>query len=873
MSFHLKLSTLFCPSLAGEKPKWVPIPPSELQAAHDAHAQAHSNTSSRAHSQHRKNSNQNNNSQHKSRSRQHSQARPYHGSNISGGSPNNLNGSGLGVGLGVGSYRSTASTEASAVQSRAESSTQSRNTSVHSSPRFPTRGRRLPEDSAFVVNKIVETSANETGKKNSVSTNTDTQNEVSTVEVSLSAPVPQTIFQSMPLEGMHPLMQQNIYGNESTGYTGVQSGPHSQSSTPYPSHSPVYFSPPSASQSYGYGPFTHPGPYNIGPAPVPSPKHGSQQQIAQGYQGYPPPFLPQQLHIPPGQPHYHYMYPQFPYTYYPPQHASTGLVSEQRQRPYLQSQGQNEERINKDGAVAQAEPLAETTIYTSPVLPPTSSSARPRPPPPQESDVLSGYREIAAVPVSPLFNASNSRQSVGKKDSMENAESGNTHLTFGSIGKPGGLKSPSPGPAMSPIDGILKSERNERNIEPVTAFVVGLEDESGPVKIRSRRSTAKFKTGDEEESEADKLVEGIKVIDLSDNELKWEFGTSAHIDDKDTEETQGKSQDLNVQQKVQPLKPQPHQTLPYPHPIPPPQISGYNIGPQVHVHMPVLPLPSGSPQGPVQPLPQHIPSLAPLPLSTGFVSPLALSSPVPNQGRGMSPTVGGDEWEVRDFGFGFGPTSGTGYMPERLREERHEREFAQAREQREGGYREPRDYGNGRNRRTSNTAGYSGNSFEGGRGSYNGRRGRGMGNYNRGRNGYPRASGGYSQRHQPPLNISTTSTFQHPMQSGGYQQLQDMSNGYYVPPLSGTTQFIPSPYGQYNPGFPPVPQPQQQQQVGSQTMHPVPAPITTLTFPLDTTQYYLLGQIEYYFSPQNLASDLFLRRQVGYILENVHLTY
>lgn len=42
----------------------------------------------------------------------------------------------------------------------------------------------------------------------------------------------------------------------------------------------------------------------------------------------------------------------------------------------------------------------------------------------------------------------------------------------------------------------------------------------------------------------------------------------------------------------------------------------------------------------------------------------------------------------------------------------------------------------------------------------------------------------------------------------------------------------------------------------------MPMPQTALHFPLDTTRYYLLGQLEYYLSAQNLATDFFLRQQV-----------
>ncbi|KAF8908436.1 hypothetical protein CPB85DRAFT_1222736 [Mucidula mucida] len=45
-------------------------------------------------------------------------------------------------------------------------------------------------------------------------------------------------------------------------------------------------------------------------------------------------------------------------------------------------------------------------------------------------------------------------------------------------------------------------------------------------------------------------------------------------------------------------------------------------------------------------------------------------------------------------------------------------------------------------------------------------------------------------------------------------------------------------------------------------MPPLPTPITQLSFPLDATRYYVLGQVEYYLSMQNMAQDLFLRKRM-----------
>lgn len=47
---------------------------------------------------------------------------------------------------------------------------------------------------------------------------------------------------------------------------------------------------------------------------------------------------------------------------------------------------------------------------------------------------------------------------------------------------------------------------------------------------------------------------------------------------------------------------------------------------------------------------------------------------------------------------------------------------------------------------------------------------------------------------------------------------------------------------------------------------PVPVPLSPISFPLDPTRYYLLGQLEYYLSPQNMAQDFFLRQQVRFRL-------
>jgi la-related protein 1 len=69
--------------------------------------------------------------------------------------------------------------------------------------------------------------------------------------------------------------------------------------------------------------------------------------------------------------------------------------------------------------------------------------------------------------------------------------------------------------------------------------------------------------------------------------------------------------------------------------------------------------------------------------------------------------------------------------------------------------------------------------------------------------------------------------------------------------------FFPPHHPTYYPGYemyqPPVQAP----------VHaPVSVPLSAVPFPLDPIRSQLLGQLEYYLSPQNMVSDYFLRQQV-----------
>ncbi|KAJ3513149.1 hypothetical protein NLJ89_g3116 [Agrocybe chaxingu] len=311
-----------------------------------------------------------------------------------------------------------------------------------------------------------------------------------------------------------------------------------------------------------------------------------------------------------------------------------------------------------------------------------------------------------------------------------------------------------------------------------------------------------------------------------------------------------------------------------------------------------------------QPSPLQAP--IPVPLS-GQPPPLSLQ-----HGQHSAPTIDPD-LEVKDFGFGFGDASGTGYATLMEKESRHARQLEQEHERErerererqqvlaasddsadadsgkevvEGSsgpngvrgpdLREQRDHlGGGRGRR-----GFLGNA----RGGYDrgGRRGRGgMNGFTRGyvRGGYnhTRGAGVGGPQRTPPFTVTPPPHFQ-PLPLDGGLPPPPMPHGapgpggYYPPPRQqlpgaiflppGFEGYPPPPplpphisqqHGQQSPGLMPPPPPPMG---GHPQAPPMPVPLSPISFPLDPTRFYLLGQLEYYLSPQNMAQDFFLRQQM-----------
>lgn len=504
-------------------------------------------------------------------------------------------------------------------------------------------------------------------------------------------------------------------------------------------------------------------------------------------------------------------------------------------------------------------------------------------------------------------------------------------MIFGSV-RPGGMKSPSPinipiaVPLQSPSSlGLDVGEAPPPRKAALTAFSVGFYG-SGPRTIRIKpkrsgretdrrnlqstkealsaslstssegaRTAASVECSEERLAEAPKSSGGghvvteqdardviVNVIDLTDRETKWEFGTTFHADSDVAFADSTNLPVLELQQNIQHNltlhgnhihEPQPVMLHSYPPPPFHPHSMGYSIVSPVHLHMHHNMMPhSSSPQN-MHPPPQHVPSLAPLHVSLPVMSPLSLSTPSPGM---PGPPIASDEWEVRDFGLG----SPLGYASERSRDDRYDRiQFENDRPPRE--FVRDREHntfahGSGRGRRGMGPNVFSGfgGGYEGraggyeGRGAFGGRRGRGgPGGFGRGYRGGGR--GGYTRQQNMQHAIAPGQRYDdresQPMQQQQQQTLSDFgSPDSYFPP-NDTVQFLPQAFApQYIPQ-PPLESPSQTPQALPQ-LHPqppMPMPVTSLSFPIDPTRYQLLGQLEYYFSLQNLAQDLYLRRQAS----------
>jgi la-related protein 1 len=457
-------------------------------------------------------------------------------------------------------------------------------------------------------------------------------------------------------------------------------------------------------------------------------------------------------------------------------------------------------------------------------IPPRSSQDRP--PPPAQSQAIAGYREIGPVSTPVILDVT-LPQHLG-------------HLVrFGSVGLPGGMKSPSPvtSPRLARSGARRDSEKDTEELDKgFQSFSIGIPiGEDGPSSRSKSRTRAEKDDGPVSAPLNGSSTSGDdSALGLTNS--KWEFGTASR----------------------------PEADLPLPS------------------------LPEKSQPGPdtavgAMPQPQQYP------MSEQGLAP---SMPTPIQ-TSWSASTGTDDFEVRDFGYGFGSFSGSGYAPEYAREQGilRERERAREREQQrvtlgEGGSAPGRPrrgsysggYGDrggfdrgGFDRGGFDRGGFDRGGFDRGgfdRGGFDrgGRRGRGFtgrGGF-RG-NGYRGGGvGGYGPQggrggQVPPFGATPPAPFT-PLPAAPESAM------YYPPPPVGYGNM---PYDMY--AYPPPHPIPQTAGGGSPYLPPFPVPQTPVTFPLDSIRSTLLGQLEYYLSPQNMAQDFFLRQQVSVLLRETLL--
>lgn len=136
-----------------------------------------------------------------------------------------------------------------------------------------------------------------------------------------------------------------------------------------------------------------------------------------------------------------------------------------------------------------------------------------------------------------------------------------------------------------------------------------------------------------------------------------------------------------------------------------------------------------------------------------------------------------------------------------------------------------------------------------------GRGGRGMGG--RGFRGAYRGGGGPGYRSSPADSEFAMLPPMPPMEHyGAPYAFNPYAYGGYMPPAPPMW----NPYLQYGP-VPPMPPPPPPAILGGTA--PPPVPVTNVGYMLDQMRYYVLGQVEYYFSVQNMCQDLYLRQQVS----------
>lgn len=358
----------------------------------------------------------------------------------------------------------------------------------------------------------------------------------------------------------------------------------------------------------------------------------------------------------------------------------------------------------------------------------------------------------------------------------------------------------------------------EHTTEQFATFSIGVSpDEPGPSRLGSRKSSVKslFRTfsqptTNDDAKGPDIASPSLREVNDINNPVKWEFGTTRSVDLDDR---------------------RPAPSLPTS--VPPPSHQSEPTDDQ--------------------------PDLLNVPPSDD----------TPRADRSMDKSETGsttsDVWVVKNYGYGFGDHSACGNAPDVVRREMRERERARAREshreremprdhrdrslvptrqpawRRENGVEEGRenwehqvqadDLRRVRPRRGS-LSGYGGHD----RGGFVPRRGRGFG----GRFHGGRGRGGISHQRPASYPYVPPPAPPPPPPFEAFPHSIDTVNGYgpYAPPEAEPYEAVPPP------------------------LRP-PVSFTPAAYSVDAMRNCLLGQLEYYLSPENMAQDFYLRQRVS----------
>ncbi|KAF7800358.1 hypothetical protein EIP86_011608 [Pleurotus ostreatoroseus] len=480
-----------------EKPKWVPIPAEEMQAAIDAQRsqQARRGGHGRSRSQHRG----------------EGRGTAPHASTSTSTSASASVSVAPSVAGGVNSKahsraQSTARDRASTSRapSLPQSQAHSRAGSVQSSPKHTARGKRLPEDNGGVMDSVITGDANRSMRSSRAASPQSQNRPYLQVSTGTNIGVPIPVVPTIPISGMNPAQLRG--GSPRLPYPDGRGSP--------------YFPPPLM------GPYP-PGHTNGSPAATPYP-------IAPGFSASPVPIPPPYAGAPPYTPYapYHYTYGGQPYPpYWAPAGTSPDANMAYSSLPHTQPMTQLPPPAPE--SKRQAAGVTTGSAPSAALHPPSDTASQqndreaPSQPQPKRSPEKGRSRVMsfgsivvaeASTPASPAPDAAANNATETRSQAEGESSSAN---------EPG---------AEAPIS-------TASGIEPAfTKLTIGVDAKEAASKTSRRPGGSKPPQADSQGSGI--AAEAADPANMGDR--KWEFGTARLPEDEETKPVQPPSQSSQV---------------------------------------------------------------------------------------------------------------------------------------------------------------------------------------------------------------------------------------------------------------------------------------------------------------------------------------